>query len=113
MNCIAVYVLFLFWFQSFSPIPIAPFQDPPLFCSTESPDSLHLRQVYQPVPRDQATDPADPVFGQSVSQREPGATAEGYRVSTANYHSHSLMYWWAVVNETNSLFNKGLKTRVA
>ena len=41
-----------------------------------------------PVPRDQATDPADPVFRQSVSQREPGATAEGYRVSTANYHSH-------------------------
>ena len=48
------------------------------FYSDSSPDSLHLRQVYQPVPRDQATDPADPVFGQSVSQREPGATAEGY-----------------------------------
>ena len=58
-------------------------------CSNEGPDSLHLCQVYQPVPQDQATDPADPVLGQSVSQWEPGATAEGYRVSTANYHSHS------------------------
>ena len=66
-----------------------PFQVPPLFYSNESPDSLHLCQVYQPVPRDQATDPADPVLGQSVSQWEPGAIAEGYRVSTANYHSHS------------------------
>ena len=57
-----VYILFPFPFQSFSPIPITPFQVPPVFRSNASPDSLYLRQVYQPVPRDQATDPADPVL---------------------------------------------------
>ena len=45
-----MYILFPFPFQSFSPIPITPFQVPPVFRSNASADSLYLRQVYQPVP---------------------------------------------------------------
>ena len=45
-----VCIFFPFPFQSFSPIPITPFQVPPVFCSNASPDSLYLCQVYQPVP---------------------------------------------------------------
>ena len=55
LSCV-VYDLSSFPFQSFSPIPITPFQVPPVFGSNTGPDSLSLRQVYQPVPGDQATD---------------------------------------------------------
>ena len=58
-----MYILSPFPFQSFSPIPITPFQVPPVFCSNAGPDSLSLRQLYQPVPGDQAPDTTDPVLG--------------------------------------------------
>ena len=67
-----------FPFHSFSPIPITPFQVPPVFGSNMGPDSLNLRQVYQPVPGDQATDTTDLVLGQPVSKWQPGTTAEGH-----------------------------------
>ena len=47
-----VYILSPFPFQSFSPIPITPFQALPVFRSNAGPDSLNLRQVYQPVPQE-------------------------------------------------------------
>ena len=62
LSCV-VYDLSPFPFQSFSPIPITPFQVPPVFGSNAGPDSLNLRQVYQPVPGDQATDTTDLVLG--------------------------------------------------
>lgn len=59
--------LFPFWFQSSSPIPITPFQVPPLLCTNESADTLYLRQVHQPFPRNKTSDPASPIFWQSIS----------------------------------------------
>ena len=84
-----MYVLSPFPFQSFSPIRITPFQVLPVFRSNAGPESLNLHQVYQPVPRDLATDPTNPIVRWPVSKRESGAIAEGYRVSTAEHHCNS------------------------
>ena len=62
---------FLVPFQSHGPVPAPPFQVPPLLGQHPSSSAVHIHQVHQPLPRNQAHHPTGKPCASLVSRPHP------------------------------------------